>query len=413
MYIDYPESLNPYSILGVTRNSSHKECKLSFLRQVILPDRISRCKANLAYDMLTNKEKYKIEGDIYTIKKKDIFYYVVIGDYYSLKHEIENNKNLLYQKDSLKRSLLYLAARNGFYNICEFLIKKGININDIQKDGSTPLHGASFYGQDLIVKLLIDYGANISIKNNFGNLASDEANNNQIKSTILNSKIDKISKLFQKLYSQGIVSNLVLIKKKNKIIAKKLIISQSKLPHNFSQLKKNWVPIWHGTKYQYLESIAKNGLKPSGSKLEDGTMIKPPKGHIALDREIEGIKNWAAAIFVSPSILYSAHVVYSERIMSENTNWACLVQGIVKPSSYTSHTSTIFKYVKCEGEPDNVEYRVECPEDEELIFRVSKNNQNIYVTSIVFVSVNFLDNIHEYIEGNILINSKEERELLN
>ena len=71
-----------------------------------------------------------------------------------------------------------------------------------------------------------------------------------------------------------------------------MIISQSKLPHNFSQLKKNWVPIWHGTKYQYLESIAKNGLKPSGSKLEDGTMIKPPKGHIALDREIEGIKNW-------------------------------------------------------------------------------------------------------------------------
>ena len=38
----------------------------------------------------------------------------------------------------------------------------------------------------------------------------------EIKSTILNSKIDKISQLFQKLYSQGIVSNLVLIKKKIK-----------------------------------------------------------------------------------------------------------------------------------------------------------------------------------------------------
>ena len=318
----------------------------------------------------------------------------------------------MFQKDVLKRSLLYLAARNGYYDICEFLIKKGININDIQKDGSTPLHGASFYGQDLIVKLLIDYGADITIKNKFGNLASDEAKNNQIKSTILNSKNDKISQLFHKLNSQGLVSKIDLIKKKNEIIAKKLIISQSKLPYNFSELKKKWVPIWHGTKYKYLESIAKNGLKPSGSKLEDGTIIKPSSGHIQLDKEIEGIKNWAAAIFVSPSVLFSSQVVYSERIMSDNTNWAILVEGIVKPLSYTSHNSTIFKCIECEGEPVDVKYRVENPKDEELIYRVD-NNQNIYVSSIVFVSVNFLDKIEDFVGGNILINSNEERELLN
>ena len=408
----FPESLNPYSVLGVTKNTSYKELKLSFLRQVILSDPITRCKANLAYDMLTNKKKYNINGDEFTIKKKDIFYYVIIGDFYELKYEIENDRSLLFQKDALKRSLLYIAARNGYYDICEFLIKKGININDIQKDGSTPLHVASFYGQDLIVKLLIDYGADITIKNKYGNLASDEAKNIQIKSIILNSKTDKISQLFHKLHSQGLVSKIVLIKKKNEIVAKKLVISQSKLPYNFSELKKKWIPIWHGTKYKYLESIVKNGLKSSGSKLEDGTVIKPPSGHIQLDIEIEGIKNWAAAIFVSPSVLFSSHVVYSERIMSENTNWAILVEGIVKPLSYTSHNSTIFKSIDCNGEPVNVKYRVENPKDEELIYRVD-NNQNIYISSIVFVSVNFLDNIDNFVGGNILINSAEERELLN
>ena len=52
----FPESLNPYSVLGVTKNSSYKEWKLSLLRLVILPDPLTRCKANLAYDMLTNKK---------------------------------------------------------------------------------------------------------------------------------------------------------------------------------------------------------------------------------------------------------------------------------------------------------------------------------------------------------------------
>ena len=109
---------------------------------------------------------------------------------------------------------MYLAERNGYYNICEFLIKKGINLNDIQKDGSTPLFVASFYGQELIVKLLIDYGANKTIKNKYENLASDEAKNNKIKYTILNSKTDKISQLFHKLYSQDLVSKLDIIRKK-------------------------------------------------------------------------------------------------------------------------------------------------------------------------------------------------------
>ena len=74
-----------------------------------------------------------------------------------IKKKIELNKNLLYQKDDLKRSLLYLSARNGYYNLTEYLINKGININDVQNCGSTALHGAAYYGQTLIIQLLIEW----------------------------------------------------------------------------------------------------------------------------------------------------------------------------------------------------------------------------------------------------------------
>ena len=40
---------------------------------------------------------------------------------------------------------------------------------------STPLHGTAFYNQDLIVQLLLEYGANTSIRNRFGTLPSDDA----------------------------------------------------------------------------------------------------------------------------------------------------------------------------------------------------------------------------------------------
>lgn len=110
------------------------------------PNREIRSKACLAYDIFCNKDKYIKQGDLYKVKNKDYFYYSTIGDLNLLKSQIEHNKNLLYIKDSLNRSLLYLSARNGYFNITEYLIKKGININEVQKDGSTALHGAAFYG---------------------------------------------------------------------------------------------------------------------------------------------------------------------------------------------------------------------------------------------------------------------------
>ena len=58
---------------------------------------------------------------------------------------------------------------------------------------STSLYRAAFYNQDLIVQLLLEYGANTSIRNRFGDLPSDDTRSQLIRDNILNSQQDQIS----------------------------------------------------------------------------------------------------------------------------------------------------------------------------------------------------------------------------
>ena len=67
--------------------------------------------------------------------------------------------------------------------------------------------------------------------------------------------------------------------------------SENFLPHNIKYIKDNWEIGFHGTKYQALESIMRNGLLPSGTKI-NGTEIKLPSHHIPLNIEVARIQNW-------------------------------------------------------------------------------------------------------------------------
>ena len=87
----------------------------------------------------------------------------------------KENRNILKEKDELKRNLLYIAARNGYYDICEFLLEEGMDPNETQKNKSTPLHGAAFYNHFSICKLLLEYGARVTLENKDGHLAIEEA----------------------------------------------------------------------------------------------------------------------------------------------------------------------------------------------------------------------------------------------
>ena len=190
-----------------------------------------RAKICFAYDIIVNKYYYKeYENNMYKLRLwgenfKIIlaYFYTIIGDFIDLLEEIEKNERLLSFIDPLGRNLLYLAARNGHSNICEYLINKGIKVNELQKDGSTPLHGAAYYGQTNTVKLLLSYGAKTNIKNNFGHLPIDEAMTEEIKNILKEGEKDPILKLYQALNTKNIAKKLIPISSNGIIIAKKIV----------------------------------------------------------------------------------------------------------------------------------------------------------------------------------------------
>lgn len=161
----YPEVLNPYMILNLNPNY----CNLNMAKQNFK----NKMQGNedpsirLAYDMLVNPFNYnQINYYNYSIKQKDIFYYAHVNGLDEIKYYIGQNKNYLYQKDYLGRSIFYLAARNGYYYLCRYLLEQGANINDSQLHGSTPLQSAIFYGHYKVAELIKTYSMNNSSNNN-------------------------------------------------------------------------------------------------------------------------------------------------------------------------------------------------------------------------------------------------------
>ena len=74
---------------------------------------------------------------------------------------------------------LYLAAYSGDVSMCQTLLVIGAKVNHRSgQNNDTPLHVASGMGRTPIVKLLIDKGASVNIKNKNGStpihLASQE-----------------------------------------------------------------------------------------------------------------------------------------------------------------------------------------------------------------------------------------------
>ena len=64
--------------------------------------------------------------------------------------------------------------------------------------------------------------------------------------------------------------------------------------------------------------------------------------------------------------------------------------------------------VKIDGEPGKVEYRIEVKDNSNIIMRVG-SEKNVVVTDILFIKTEFLENIKNYYEGDIYVNSDEER----
>ena len=411
----YPVALNPFKILELTINSSDFEAELKF-KQKLFEEKNYRSEISLAYEILIEPNlmdsftyvKKDNNDDKYYVLEYTAFYCAIVGDYQGLANHIIENKSILYSRDKHGRPLLYIAARNGHYKVCEILLEYGADVNFPTDKGSTPLHAASYHGHEDIINLLISYGADINKKNEFGLTPSDNSTTNRYKELIISSQNDRILNLYTLLASEKLVDKIIKVKKYNintktdDFIAIKFIPSFQILPENFQEVRKNWAPAWHGTKFNCLESILKNGLKESGSIIKDFGQITPQSDHIQVGVKFCNLNDWSQAVFTSPSIFYSTHTTYSERIDSKfyKERYAVLIEARLKPGAYQTFKSTTARVI-VPGEPTLIEYRVKSVD--------KYNNKNIYVISITFVSEKFLQNVRAYDQGDILSNSEAER----
>lgn len=318
--VTVPSSVWPHRELQVSVSASRSEIKEAYKKVATRSNRQHRVMASLSYHILTTTApgRYTEKGggrfDINDrAAKSDVFVMAAVGDTRKLLREISRNKALLKSTDEHGRTLLYLTARSGFYDTTEALLKEGAPVNEKQVDGSTPLHGASYYSQRLIVELLLKYGADPSIKNKWGNTPMDEAHG-EMSAVISSYKKDGIGQIVTALVSKKLVHSTRFINHRGKVVAREVQrnndLVDASTKHKWDYIQSTWHLAWHGTKSKYVSSILRRGLLPSGSKLSDGSSIEPPNNHYKLGETHFGIRDWARAVFLSPSILYASHACY-------------------------------------------------------------------------------------------------------
>ena len=381
-------TIDPFKILGIKEEECRKMNSNNVERDLIL-DKYRELKTLnkndknilLSYYIVFNMNKFDRKGNIFSINKKDHFYYVIMNDLNNLKILYEKNKYILCQKDNFKRTLLHLSVIGEYYEICKFLLEKGINFDEPDSFLSTAL----FYSKDKIKDLILSYGATESVYN-AGNIP--KGINIDYKD---NNKIDIICKDF---LDRKIITKVKFIKKNNEIIGIRLLRAKIfdddyKFKIGYGEYK---LKAYHGTKFVSMEHILIYGLHYYG---------EPSYGNIPIGVKVNNVENWANSIFLTPSIFYASK--YAEIINSQNEEWFIIIEGMIDPKSFKEYESTIYKYIHKKNEPKKLEYRWQgnykrgcccCWYDE----------YGIKTTSLLFVKKKFLENLKDYFESKIFEN---------
>lgn len=99
----------------------------------------------------------------------EIFDFVVANDIDKVKTLIENTPSLVSSKDIDGRTPLHLAARGVHFEIMEYLIQKGADVNAKDNNQIYPIVSVTVRNHPQALKLLIDNGAKTDVTDNEGN----------------------------------------------------------------------------------------------------------------------------------------------------------------------------------------------------------------------------------------------------
>jgi ankyrin repeat protein len=70
-------------------------------------------------------------------------------------------------------TVLHAADYYGQLNVCRLLLDWGAKVDSVDKCKETPLHLAAQWGHVSLVKLLVVRGADVRLKDDYGQTASD------------------------------------------------------------------------------------------------------------------------------------------------------------------------------------------------------------------------------------------------
>jgi ankyrin repeat protein/Tol biopolymer transport system component len=105
-----------------------------------------------------------IFNNVFYAQGQEIFSVVREGNLEEVKQLIENNKDLIHEKNQNDCIPLHYSSYYGLKEITEYFIQKGADINARSDEGETPLHYAIYSERLEIIRLLIQKGADIHIR---------------------------------------------------------------------------------------------------------------------------------------------------------------------------------------------------------------------------------------------------------
>jgi ankyrin repeat protein len=114
--------------------------------------------ARFLYDNGANVNELDSEGN------SCVHMLVTIGNLRWLKFLIKNFDINCFQRNNKGNTPFMVACLNGRLEIVEYFISKIPNLNWKNKNGQTALHAAIFSNQLDVIKLLLEYKADITVK---------------------------------------------------------------------------------------------------------------------------------------------------------------------------------------------------------------------------------------------------------
>lgn len=138
------------------------------LRSLLIATTLLSCLAFVAYK-ITRPVEYR--------RPVSLRWSVLQGDLAGMKLAIDAGESVK-RRDGAGDTYLHIAAKRGYPTVCESLIKLGLDVDETNSYGRTPLHMVTFEllsphtplrGHEQVIKVLLEAGAGSGARDNEGN----------------------------------------------------------------------------------------------------------------------------------------------------------------------------------------------------------------------------------------------------